>query len=207
MRSQIVRAALSSSAAKCYTPIPVFGITGNYAQAMYSAASKKGAQVAVSKDLGKLNDALSNDTISGFMQDPFTESAKKLNILGDVAKKQNMSPLVVNLFSVLADNHRLNLIGDICSVYDRIVQAEAGFTPVTVTSASALSKAQQKEVAAAVEAIVGKGGKVEIDSKVDGGIVGGLVISIGDKYTEMNHIDLSTSSKLKKYKAILKAGI
>merc|ERR1712055_134168 len=119
---------------------------------------------------GKLNDALSNDTISGFMQDPFTESAKKLNILGDVAKKQNMSPLVVNLFSVLADNHRLNLIGDICS---------------------ALSKAQQ----------------VEIDSKVDGGIVGGLVISIGDKYTEMNHIDLFTSSKLKKYKAILKAGI
>merc|ERR1712042_146795 len=112
---------------------------------------------------------------SDFMQDPFTESSKKLNILGDVAKKQNMSPLVVNLFSVLADNHRLNLIGEICSVYDRIVQAEAGLTPVTVTSATALSKQQQKEVAAAVEAIVGGGRKVEINTNVDNSIVGGLV--------------------------------
>jgi len=205
MRAQIVR-ALSSSAAHKASPIPVFGIAGNYAQAMYSAADKKDAKAAVSTDLGKLNASLENSRVANFMQDPFVESAKKLSILSDVAKSQGMSPLVVNLFSVLADNHRLNLIGEICSVYDRIVQAEAGFTPVTVTTASALSKSQQKEVASAVAAIVG-GGEVAIDTKVDNSIVGGLVVSIGDKYTEMNHIDLSTSSKLNKYRAILKQGI
>ena len=90
--------------------------------------------------------------------------------------------------------------------YARIIQAEAGFTPVKVTSAAALSKAQEKEVAAAVGAIVG-GGNVQIETAVNEDLVGGLVVSIGDKYTEMNHIDLSTSSKLKKYQALLKQGI
>merc|ERR1711972_1089814 len=103
------------------------------------------------------------------------------------------SPLVVNLFDVLAENHRLGLVGEISDVYARIIQAEAGFTPVKVTSAAA-------------GAIVG-GGNVQIETAVNEDLVGGLVVSIGDKYTEMNHIDLSTSSKLKKYQALLKQGI
>jgi len=124
----------------------------------------------------------------------------------DVAAKLNLSPLIVNLFDVLAENHRLALIGEIAEVYARIIQAEAGFTPVKVTSAAALSKAQEKEVSAAVAAIVG-GGNVEVTTDVNEDLVGGLVVSIGDKYTEMNHIDLSTSSKLKKYQGLLRQGV
>lgn len=70
-----------------------------------------------------------------------------------------------------------------------------------------MSKAQQQEVTKAVEAIVGGGKSVQVENAVDAEIVGGLVISIGDKYTEMNHIDLSTSSKLKKYQALLLQGV
>jgi len=205
MRQSIIR-ALSSSASRQAAPIPVFGIAGNYAQAVYGAADKKGAKDAVAKDLAALQGALANSKVSDYMSDPFVDSGKKLAILGDVAKAQSMSPLVVNLFSVLADNHRLNLVAEISEVYARIMQAESGFTPVNVTSAVELSKSQQKEIGDAVAAIVG-GGNVEVGTSVNPDIVGGLVVSIGDKYTEMKHIDLSTSSKMKKYTALLHKGL
>merc|ERR1711877_47341 len=204
MRSSIVR-ALSSSAARANT-IPTFGIAGNYAQALHGAANRKNAKEQVSKDIAALQGALENDKISDFLASPFVEASKKLAIVNDVAAKLKLSPLVVNLFDVLAENHRLGLVGEISDVYARIIQAEAGFTPVKVTSAAALSKAQEKEVSAAVAAIVG-GGNVQVSTQVNEDLVGGLVVSIGDKYTEMNHIDLSTSSKLKKYQALLKQGI
>jgi len=205
MRSSIVRALSSSSAARANT-IPTFGVAGNYAQALHGAASRKNAKEAVSKDIAAFQGALENPKINDYLASPFVEASKKLAVVNDVANKLNLSPLVVNLFTLLAENHRLGDIKEIGQVYARIIQAEQGFTPVKVTSASALSKSQEKEVSAAVAAIVG-GGNVQIETDVNAELVGGLVVSIGDKYTEMNHIDLSTSSKLKKYQALLKQGI
>jgi len=188
-------------------PIPVHGISGNYAQAVYSAAVAKNQKPAVAKDLTGLSEAMENPRVSDFMKDPFVESSRKLAVLSDVAKKQKMSPLTVNLFSVLAENNRLDMVDEISNIYKRIIQAEAGFTPVTVTSAVKMSAAQEKEVAAAVKAIVGAGANVDLNVEVNSDIVGGLVVSIGDKFTTMQHIDLSTSSKIQKYSALLKQGV
>merc|ERR1712076_273109 len=141
---------------------------------------------------------MANAKISDFLSDPFVDSKKKLSILSDVAAKTKMSPLTVNFFSILAEN---------TDIYARIIKAEAGFTPVTVTSAVKMSAAQEKEVAAAVKAIVGGDAAVDLKSEVDADIVGGLIVSIGDKYTTMQHIDLSTSSKIQKFSGLLKQGV
>lgn len=201
MRQQIAR-ALSSTASRGATPIPVFGVAGNYAQAVYTAAKSKDASAQVSKDLAAFSEAMKNSNVSEYMADPFIEGSKKMALLDKVTAEKKMSPLVSNLFGLLAENHRLGLVGEIADVYARIVQAEAGFTPVHVTSAVALSKAQEKEISAAVAAIAGSS-NVEMTTSVNADLVGGLVVSIGDKYTEMQHVDLSTSSKLQKYRAIL----
>merc|ERR1711881_375983 len=189
-------------------PIPVFGIAGNYAQAIYGAASAAKAKPQVAKDLSALQEALTNVKVGDYMSDPFIRSTDKLNILNDVAKTQKMSPLTVNLFSVLAENNRISYTGEIAEIYGRIMQAEAGFTPVQVTSAAPLSAAQQKEVTAAVKGIVGGDAQnIEVTNTVNEDIIGGLIVSIGDKYTEMKHVDLSTSSKINKYSALLKQGV
>ena len=49
-------------------------------------------------------------------------------------------------------------------------------------------------------------GKVPV-LKVDDEILGGMIVSIGDKFTTMQHIDLSTSSKMQKYGALLRQGV
>lgn len=197
----------ASVARRAKAPIPVHGVSGNYAQAVYSAAVKKSAKPQVAKDLAALQGALSNKRISEYMSDPFIDSKNKLSILNSVAAQQKMSPLTVNLFSVLAENNRIGQIAEISEIYARIIKAEAGFTPVTVTSAVKMSAAQEKEVAAAVKAIVGADANVDLNNEVNEELIGGLIVSIGDKYTTMQHIDLSTSSKIQKFSAILKQGV
>ena len=143
MRSAIVRAFSTSSVTSALPVIPCFGIAGNYAQAVHAAASKKNAKDAVATDLANFAEAVKSDKISGFLTSAFIEKHTKMGVVNDVAAKLNLSPLVVNLLDLLAENHRLGEIAEIAAIYGRIMQAEAGFTPVTITSAAALSKTQE----------------------------------------------------------------
>lgn len=57
-----------------------------------------------------------------------------------------------------------------------------------------------KEVEAAIGGLLKSGEKSKISYKVDPSIIGGLVVSVGDKY-----VDMSIGSKLKKYEAMIKS--
>ena len=58
----------------------------------------------------------------------------------------------------------------------------------------------QEEVDGAIAGFLSEGQKSLISYKVDPSIVGGMVVSIGDKY-----VDMSIASKLKKYSELIKA--
>jgi len=59
----------------------------------------------------------------------------------------------------------------------------------------------KKELETALKSFV-KTGSVIIRTSVDPSILGGMVVSIGDKY-----VDMSTSAKIKKYTALIEAAI
>jgi F-type H+-transporting ATPase subunit O len=62
-----------------------------------------------------------------------------------------------------------------------------------------LDAATLKEITAALSGFMQKGQSLKISTKVDPSIVGGLVVVIGDRY-----IDMSLSSKIDRYSALLK---
>ena len=64
----------------------------------------------------------------------------------------------------------------------------------------ALDAAMKKEVEGSVAGFLTKGQKSLISYKIDPAIVGGMIVSIGDKY-----VDMSIASKLKKYSEIIKS--
>lgn len=68
----------ASIARRAKAPIPVHGVSGNYAQAVYSAAVKKNAKPQVAKDLAALQGALANAKVNDYMSDPFIDSKNKL---------------------------------------------------------------------------------------------------------------------------------
>ena len=64
----------------------------------------------------------------------------------------------------------------------------------------ALDAGMKKEVDTAIGSFLQSGQKSLIHYKVDPSIIGGMVVSIGDRF-----VDMSMSSKLKKYEEIIKS--
>ena len=89
------------------TPIPVYGIEGRYAAALFSAANKKGALEAVEKDLGLISTTMKTDPRLGeFLLDPSVKKALKMDGLNGVCKKLKVNELSKNLLLTVAENNR-----------------------------------------------------------------------------------------------------
>ena len=166
-----------------------------------------------------LSSVFESGAIADYFADPFCSAADKLAALDEVAGAAGLSETTVNLFGCLAENNRLNLLAEVAAVYARIIEADSGSVPCEVVSAIPLTAEQQGDVAAAVNAQLGAGQTAAITTSVDAELMGGLTVSIGDKYTEMKvfnlikkycnfilkkFIDMSVASKVKKYTDLLR---
>lgn len=66
----------------------------------------------------------------------------------------------------MADNKRLNLVGEVADVYSRIMSAERGEVPATVTTASPLDPTQKKNLTTALTKFLNKGEKLILHEEV-----------------------------------------
>ena len=96
---------------------PLFFNFFSHAEALHAAASRKNAKDAVATDIANLSEALKSEKISGFLSSAFIEKKTKMSVVNDVAAQLKMSPLVVNLLDLLAENHRLSHVPEIATVY------------------------------------------------------------------------------------------
>jgi len=191
----------SPNAVLVRTPVAVHGIDGRYASALYSAASKQKSLEAVEKDLVNFAATLKTDPrLADFLKDPSIKKSLKLDGLAGVADKMKLNPLSKNLLLSMAENNRFTFIPAVTSVFSTIMSAHRGEVVCTVTTAKALDAAMQKEVEGAMAGFLKKGEKAHITYKVDASIIGGMVVSIADKFC-----DMSMATKLNKYSDLLKA--
>eukprot|EP00088_Acartia_fossae_P039033 TRINITY_DN405_c0_g3_i1.p1 TRINITY_DN405_c0_g3~~TRINITY_DN405_c0_g3_i1.p1 ORF type:complete len:209 (+),score=97.99 TRINITY_DN405_c0_g3_i1:47-673(+) len=191
----------TASQALVRSPVQVFGIEGRYATALYSAAHKQKALDAVEKDLKAFADVLKKDQrLTDFLYDPSVQKSLKNDGLSGVADKMKMNALSKNLLLAVAENNRYSLIPAITAAFQTIMAGHRGEVVCEVTTAKALTGAMTKEVEAALGGFLKKGEKALITYKVDPAIVGGMVVSIGDKFC-----DMSMATKLNKYSELIKA--
>jgi len=201
---KIVSRGFSSSASLgqlVKTPAPVFGTEGRYAAALYSAATKQKALAAVEKDLATMKTTIAKDKrFAEFLADPSVKKTIKAEGLSGACDKLKLNPLTKNLFVALAENGRHNLVQPVIASFSSIMAAHRGEIVCEVTTAKPLNAAMSKEVEAAIALFLKKGQKSLISYKVDANIMGGMVVSIGDRF-----VDMSTASKVKKYSEIIQA--
>jgi len=204
--SSLIRRSFSKSAAVAQmvkTPIPLFGTSGAYCEALYSAAIKNENKELVSNDLKVFSNLLENQVVFDFMSDPFIKSQSKMDILKGAAG-DDMIDTSVNFFTLLAENNRITDLGEISEMFDRLLSAERGEVPVSITTAEALTDAQRSDVLDAVGKFLKEGQVAVLNEKTDPSILGGMIVGIGDKFTDMKFIDMSTSSKLRMYLDLIK---
>nr|CAG4641231.1 EOG090X0EB8 [Eulimnadia texana] len=180
-------------------PVQVFGVEGRYASALYSAATKQKALDKVEKDLNDLHKLIAKDArLAEFIANPLIKRPLKKEGLASVAKKQNMSDLTSNFLQTLAENGRLGKLESVIDSFKTIMAAYRGEVPCQVTSAKPLDAAVLKEIESALGGFLQKGQKLLLTTVVDPNIIGGLVVSIGDRY-----VDMSLATKIQRYSSLL----
>lgn len=185
------------------TPIPVFGIEGRYASALFSAASKQKQLDAVEKDLVALQQAYKSDPkLKEFLVNPSIKRALKADALKHVATKVNYSVSTSNLLQALAENGRLKKIDQVINMFKLVMAAHRGDVVCEVVSAKPLDSSQRSALESALKKFLKPNENIKLTAKVDPEIIGGIVVSIGDKY-----VDLSVASKVKKYKDLISAAV
>ncbi|XP_064473494.1 ATP synthase subunit O, mitochondrial-like [Ornithodoros turicata] len=184
-------------------PLAVFGVDGRYATALYSAASKEKKLDAIEKELLKFKGQLEQDKkLAEFIDNPLVQKLAKRDALTQALTKLNYSKIMVNFIGALAEHGRIRQVATVINTFSRIMGAVRGEVHCEITSAKPLDAATEKELEGALKAFLKKGEVIILTKKVDPSIIGGLIVSIGDKY-----VDMSIASKVKTFTDVIKQAV
>ena len=100
---------------------------------------------------------------------------------------------------MLADNGRLGRLSGVAKNFSELMRAHNGQVAAVVTTAKALSAGELKELQTVLGGFLQKGKSLQLETKVEPNLIGGMVVVLGDRY-----IDLSISSKLNTLEKIVK---
>ncbi|KAF2090249.1 OSCP-domain-containing protein [Saccharata proteae CBS 121410] len=185
-------------------PVPLFGVDGTYASALYTAAAKTSALDSTAKALENLSNVFQRDTkLQAVLSAPTLTVSDKQQIVAELQKHTggaDKDNVVKNFLDTLAQNNRLGVLESVCEKFTQLMSAYRGEVELTVTSAAPLDNKtlRQLENAVSKSKFVGQGKKLKVVSKVNPDIKGGLVVEIGDRT-----IDLSVSSKIARMNKLL----
>jgi F-type H+-transporting ATPase subunit delta len=131
------------------------------------------------------------------IKSPVFSAEDQLKAISAIADRAKISGLVGNFLRVVAKNRRLFAIPGMIRAFRRIAAEARGEVSAEVTSAHALTPAQETELKAALKSVAGK--DVSIAVIVDPSLLGGLVVKMGSR-----QIDTSLKTKLNSLKLALK---
>uniref|UniRef100_A0A8D8XMX2 Oligomycin sensitivity conferral protein n=1 Tax=Cacopsylla melanoneura TaxID=428564 RepID=A0A8D8XMX2_9HEMI len=199
----IVRSFSSSQVSQqlIKTPVQVFGIDGRYASALYSAATKMKQLDGVEKELLTFQAALKSDIkFRDFAFDPTIKKTLKIEAIKSIGQKLKFSVASINLLALLAENGKLKKIDGVLTNFSILMAAHRGDLPVEVVTARPLSEEDKAELQSTLKLFAKKGENILLTTKVNPALIGGMIVSIADKY-----VDMSVASKIKKYTDLLQA--
>jgi F-type H+-transporting ATPase subunit delta len=112
------------------------------------------------------------------LADPKVSPEQKKQLFFAVAGDR-IDALLKNLLSLLIDNHRETLIGEVARQFDELKHEHERVVRATITSAQPLDDRQRGDIVAALERRYGK--KVEAEIAVDPQLLGGARVQVGDQ--------------------------
>ncbi|KAG8136547.1 hypothetical protein E2320_005118 [Naja naja] len=136
--------------------------------------------------------------LSGIVMNPYVKTKAKQQVVNDLLLKEKLSPLTINFVKTLAENGRLPYTPGVISAFGKMMSAYRGEILCSVTTAQTLDEANLTELKTTLNGFLAKGETLKLEIKADPSIVGGMIISIGDKY-----IDMSTKTKIQKLSRIM----
>jgi F-type H+-transporting ATPase subunit delta len=159
-----------------------------YAEAVFKIAKASDTAEKWSEMLAFIAVVVQDSDIAGAAENPKIEQQKFVDLLLNICADQ-VNDHGVNFLRLLVENHRLSLVPQMTELYEQYRAEDEGYIDVTVNSAFALSKAEQKKLAKALEKKLNK--QVHIDVAIDKSLIGGIFVRAGDQV-----IDASIKGRL-----------
>jgi len=161
-----------------------------YAEALFDVARERDKLDRIRTELGQFADALGSDRdLQIFFFSPyFTPSEKSAGLeraLSDADEE------FVNFLELLIEKHRMPVILRIRRTFDELWKVENRQLDVIVTSAIELDPSVSEQIGAEIERQTGQ--SVQLSSRVDDEILGGVVLQVGNMV-----LDASIRNRLEK---------
>jgi ATP synthase F1 delta subunit len=161
-----------------------------YAEALFSAGEDKGKINELQEQLAQFADAVDGDReLQVFLFSPYLSSQDKKEGLARAVT--GAEPEFVNFLELLVEKGRMPEVFRIRREYDELWKKANRRLDVTVTSAIELDPSVVGKIGEEVERQTGE--KVELSSEVDDGILGGIVLRVGNMV-----LDASIRTRLEK---------
>jgi ATP synthase F1 delta subunit len=148
-----------------------------YARSLFEVASEQDKLDTVKEQLGQFADALhENRELAVFFFSPYFSSDEKKDGLHRMV--EGADPAVMNFLEALIERHRMPVIFRIRTDFDVLYDKTNKLLPVQVTSAVELDP----ETVQSLGKRIGEqtGNEIELSSKVDPEILGGIVLRVGN---------------------------
>jgi F-type H+-transporting ATPase subunit delta len=148
-----------------------------YARALFEAADDSDVLDRVHDELGEFAEALDSDrNLQVFLFSPYFSSEEKKQGIGRIVS--DADERTVNFLELLAERHRMPALFRIKRIFDGLWADEHKLLPVTVTSATELDQGLVDDIGKRIAEQTGR--EVELSSKVDPDVLGGLMVRVGN---------------------------
>ena len=161
-----------------------------YSRSLFEVAKEHGKLDRIRDELAEFAAALEqNRELAVFFFSPYFSTEEKENGLRRAIV--DADPTLVNFLELLIEKHRMPVMFRIRRHFDELWKRENKKIDVTVTSATALDPEVVKQIGKEIEEQTGQ--SVELSSRVDDSILGGLVLQVGNMV-----LDASIRNRLEK---------
>lgn len=158
----------------------VLEIAEPYAQALMSLAQSQDLADRFGEDVGFLRSLLNeSEDLRKALDTPLVKADAKKGILRQLAG-ETVHPFTLNFLMLLVDRGRIMFLDGICKQYQALLRQLKQAVLAEVSSAAELSDEQKESVRQKVIEISGAR-EVELETRVDPDLLGGVVIKVGSQ--------------------------
>jgi F-type H+-transporting ATPase subunit delta len=173
-------------------------MAGRYAAALFDLAKEERQLPQVEADLKAFQAMLDKSAdLRRLVRSPVISAEDQGKALDAVLRKAGLSGLTGNFLKLIARNRRLFAIADMIGEFRGLLARERGEVNANVASAHPLTPEQLNALKDALRVQIGK--DVQVNTRVDPALLGGLVVKVGSKM-----IDSSLRTKLNNLKVARK---
>jgi len=150
-----------------------------YAKALFAVGQEEGLSESFRETLNVLGDFLNTypEAMDG-LTNPLYPMELREKVMAQLISELQANQLIANFFNLVIQKKRADILPEIATEFQVLVDADQNISRGTVISATEISGELQAKVQSTLENITGK--KVILASDIDPSIIGGIVAKVGD---------------------------